>query len=238
MTWLRLAEQIERRLEISDIVHNGGVGDRPKTRWGDREQRRADILAAAREEVAARGYLGFAMRDVAAGAGISPGSLYSYFATKEDIFAALFAERLDRLQAEVSLICARADDLHALLVDVGRAYLPVYGEYGEHFDIWALTQNVASDSAKGLAEPAARILASVAAALDRLGALDAFEEQDAKYVMPFLWITMTGMASHFTGSRHLLHPYSVDDLSEFAADMLTTALRAGRVRPETKGQSR
>jgi AcrR family transcriptional regulator len=205
------------------------VGARPKTRWGDREQRRADILAAARDEVAGRGYLGFAMRDVAAGAGVSPGALYSYFATKEDIFAALFAERLDELQAEVALICARTDGLHELLVDVGRAYLPVYGAYGEHFDIWALTQDVGSESAQGLAEPAARILASVGAALERLGALDAFDERDREYVMPFLWMTLTGMASHFTGSRHLLHPYSADDLFEFAADLITAALRQGRV---------
>jgi AcrR family transcriptional regulator len=206
------------------------VGERPKTRWGDREQRRADILAAARAEVAERGYLGFAMRDVAAGAGISAGSLYSYFATKEDIFAALFAERLDELQADVSLICARADDLHELLVEVGRAYLPVYGDYGEHFDLWALTQQVGSDSATVLAEPAAQILSTVAAALDRLGALEAFDEDDRAYVMPFLWMTLTGMANHFTGSRHLLHPYSFDDMSEFAADLMTAALRAGRVR--------
>jgi AcrR family transcriptional regulator len=209
------------------------VGERPKTRWGDREQRRADILAAARSEVVGRGYLGFAMRDVATGAGISPGSLYSYFATKEDIFAALFAERLDELHAEVALVCARADDLRRLLVEVSRAYLPVYGDYGEHFDIWALTQQLGADElpavARDLAEPAARILASVGAALRRLGALDAFDEQDRDYVMPFLWMTLTGMAAHFTGSRHLLHPYSVDDLSEFAADMLTAALRQGRV---------
>ena len=143
------------------------MGERPKTRWGDREQRRADILSAAREEVAARGYLGFAMRDVAAGAGISPGSLYSYFATKEDIFAALFAERLDALQAEVALICAGADDLRQLLVDVSRAYLPVYAEYGEHFDLWALTQTTV---AQELAQPAARTLEAVGAALERLGA--------------------------------------------------------------------
>jgi AcrR family transcriptional regulator len=159
---------------------------------------------------------------------VSPGALYSYFATKEDIFATLFAERLEVLNADVAVICARAGDLHELLVEVSSAYLPVYGEYGEHFDLWALTQKL--DTARILAEPASQILASVGGALRRLGALDAFDETDREYVMPFLWMTLTGMAAHFTGSRHLLHPYSVDDLSEFAADMLTAALRQGRVR--------
>jgi AcrR family transcriptional regulator len=202
------------------------VGARPKTRWGDREQRRADILAAAREEVVARGYLSFAMRDIAARAGISAGSLYSYFATKEDIFAALFAERLADLEAEVALICARSNDLRELLVDVSRAYLPVYAEYGAQFDLWALTE---SGGAQSLAAPAARILGAVGAALERLGALAAFDDDDRALVMPFLWASLTGMANHFTGSRHLLHPYPFDDLAAFAADMLTAALRRGRV---------
>ena len=48
--------------------------------------------------------------------------------------------------------------------------------------------------------------------------------------MPFLWMTLTGMANHFTGSRHLLHPYTVDEMAEFSADLMTAALRAGRVR--------
>ena len=207
---------------------------RGKTRWGDREQRRKDILEAARAEVAKQGYLGFSMRDVAKGAGVSPGALYSYFATKEDIFAALYAERLGRLHAEVALICAQADDLHDMFVAVSKAYLPVYAEYGEHFDLWALTQGAQNmeqlpDQALALVETAGQTLAAIGAALRRLGALDAFEEQDQGYVMPFLWITLTGLAGHFTGSRHLMHPYSFDELAEFTAEVLVRALRSGRV---------
>ena len=47
------------------------VEGRSKTRWGDREQRRKDILAAARAEVGKQGYLGFTMRDVAKGATVT-----------------------------------------------------------------------------------------------------------------------------------------------------------------------
>ncbi|MET0762964.1 MAG: TetR/AcrR family transcriptional regulator [Thermoleophilaceae bacterium] len=210
------------------------VGGRGKTRWGDREQRRKDILAAARAELEQHGYVGFRMRDLAKGAGVSPGALYSYFATKEDIFAALYAERLGKLQAEVAVMCAEADDLHDLLVALGKAYLPVYAEYGEHFDLWALTQSAQDgeqipERALPLVETAGQTLAAVGAAVRRLGALDAFEEADQGYVMPFLWITVTGLAGHFTGSRHLMHPYTFDELAGFAADVMVAALRSGRV---------
>src|SRR5262249_35355569 len=53
------------------------------TKWGDREQRRADILDAARAHIASAGYLSLNMRDLAANAGVSPGTLYSSFPTKE-----------------------------------------------------------------------------------------------------------------------------------------------------------
>ncbi|HTD50691.1 MAG TPA: helix-turn-helix domain-containing protein, partial [Acidimicrobiia bacterium] len=54
-----------------------------KTKWGDRERRRADILGAARDRIATAGYLASSMRDIAADAGVSPATLYAYFATKE-----------------------------------------------------------------------------------------------------------------------------------------------------------
>src|SRR5689334_22984946 len=66
----------------------------PKTKWGDRVQRRADILDAARACIAGPGYLALNMRDLAAAAGVSPATLYSYFANKEELFATLYAEAI------------------------------------------------------------------------------------------------------------------------------------------------
>ena len=71
-------------------VDNG----KPPTRWGDREQRRIDILDAARALVEGPGYVSLSMRTLAADAGISPATLYSYFATKEELFATLYVEAI------------------------------------------------------------------------------------------------------------------------------------------------
>jgi TetR/AcrR family fatty acid metabolism transcriptional regulator len=58
------------------------------------EQRRSDILAAAEREFDSRGYAATTMEQVAVGAGISKGSIYNYFPSKQDLFTHVFAERL------------------------------------------------------------------------------------------------------------------------------------------------
>ena len=76
-----------------------------KTRWGDREGRRRDILDAAREQMAEGGYLALNMRDLARRASVSPGTLYQYFSTKEEIFATLYAEAIEAHNAQLAPIC-------------------------------------------------------------------------------------------------------------------------------------
>ena len=54
-----------------------------------KDQRRADVLAAALDEFFERGYAAARMHDIADRAGLSKGTLYLYFASKEELFRAL-----------------------------------------------------------------------------------------------------------------------------------------------------
>lgn len=64
-----------------------------------REQTRARLLDAAATVFASRGYDGASLDDVAAAAGLTKGAVYSGFASKDELFYALVAERLQqRLQ--------------------------------------------------------------------------------------------------------------------------------------------
>lgn len=59
-------------------------------RWQRRKQARpAELLAAALEMFVERGYAGTRLDDVAARAGVSKGTLYLYYANKEDLFKAV-----------------------------------------------------------------------------------------------------------------------------------------------------
>lgn len=71
---------------------------RAGTAWGDAAGRRRDILASAEQLLSESGYTSLTMRAVAAGAGISPGTVYQYFSGKEDVFVALTGRRLERLR--------------------------------------------------------------------------------------------------------------------------------------------
>src|SRR6195256_6727565 len=77
----------------------------PRVTTAFKEDRRAEILEAARRCVARSGFHQTSMQDICAAAGMSPGNLYRYFPSKEAIIAGI-AER-DR--AEVGQQFARAD---------------------------------------------------------------------------------------------------------------------------------
>lgn len=59
-----------------------------------KEDRRQAILGAAHDFLAAEGYDGVTMNGLAKRAGLAKGTLYLYFKTKEEVFLALYLERL------------------------------------------------------------------------------------------------------------------------------------------------
>ena len=64
-------------------------------RWQRRKDARpAEVLTAALEIFAERGFAGARLDDIAARAGVSKGTLYLYYANKEDLFKAVVRENL------------------------------------------------------------------------------------------------------------------------------------------------
>lgn len=65
----------------------------PTPKWRRRKDKRpGDIIAAALDTFAERGFAGARMEEIARRAGVSKGTLYLYFATKEDMFRAVVRE--------------------------------------------------------------------------------------------------------------------------------------------------
>lgn len=63
--------------------------------------RRALVLAAARSAFLELGLEGASLREIAKRAGYTPGAIYSYFSSKEEVYGALLGESLERLNAFV-----------------------------------------------------------------------------------------------------------------------------------------
>jgi AcrR family transcriptional regulator len=81
---------------VNDHSYTYGVAERPsdgarpvqRPRRRDPEGHRAAILAAAQELFAARGYEHATVREIAARAGVTHGSVMRHFGTKEELFVA------------------------------------------------------------------------------------------------------------------------------------------------------
>jgi AcrR family transcriptional regulator len=90
--------------------------DRPLR--ADAQRNREKVLNAAREAFAASGY-GVPLDEIAALAGVGPGTVYRHFPSKEELFEAVITARLRDLVEDAR---SRADD-----ADPGRAFFGFLG---------------------------------------------------------------------------------------------------------------
>lgn len=218
------------------MVESNGVriADRKPTRWGDREQRRRDILDAARARIAEHGYLSLNMRDLAAGAGVSPATLYSYFATKEELFATLYAEAIRAHTVAYRPVAAAGLGLAELLGHLIRAHVELYRTYGRHFTLWSALRRDPGPGDEGR-RVAPELVAELRAATVEQNRLQMTSIRDAatrdgrrlrddRRVASYLWSTLNGLADHLTSERRKLDPYPPDELVEFTAERLAEAI--------------
>lgn len=83
---------------------------------------REEILVAARELLLEVGPEALSLRQVARRADFSPAALYTYFTSRDDIVAALFAESFGRLDAYLRRVPADLP-LQERVVELGMAYM-------------------------------------------------------------------------------------------------------------------
>jgi len=87
------------------------------------EEKRKCILEAAKAVFLERGFLGASMAEVSARAGGSKQTLYSYFASKDDLFVATMLEKGTKIIDPVFATFETEDELRPALNRFGRAFL-------------------------------------------------------------------------------------------------------------------
>ena len=97
------------------------------------DARRALVLEAARASGLELGLEGASLREIARRAGYTPGAIYSYFASKEEVYAALLGESLERLNAAVRSAAAHAPD--DALREGARAFFLFYRDHPRDLDL-------------------------------------------------------------------------------------------------------
>lgn len=99
------------------------------------EARRALVLEAARAVFSEVGIEGASIREIARRAGYTPGALYSYFDSKEAIYAALLQESLERLHAAVASARASRDRPAKTLSAKALAWFNFYARHPRDLDL-------------------------------------------------------------------------------------------------------
>lgn len=94
-----------------------GSGASPSGRDKSRQ-----ILKGAREVFLAQGFDGASMGEIARAAGVSKGTLYVYFPSKEELFAALVREQSEQT-AERCFVLDPRDDVKTALVALSHRYI-------------------------------------------------------------------------------------------------------------------
>lgn len=188
-----------------------------RTKWGDRAARRGDIVRAGRSLLQENGLAALQMRDVAGRAGVGLGTVYTYYPTKEALYAALYAERLDRMLSDLAPTLSSTADLEELFVAVATKYRDVYAEFGKDLDILSVIgprSPVDRETSDQLAASASRMLSEVREILEGAGV------GDVELALAVLWSTVTGLADHFTSARHELLHNTWDETVHYAARAL------------------
>jgi len=130
----------------SNINASHAVRSRGARQRAVADVKRAHVLAAARTAFFELGLDGASMREIARRAGYTPGAIYSYFASKEEIYGALLGESLERLNASVvralppagavqGARTAATADASALLVAAATAFFDFYRENPRDLDL-------------------------------------------------------------------------------------------------------
>jgi len=98
--------------------------------------RRSLVLDAARAVFFEHGLEGTSIREIAQRAGYTPGAIYSYFASKEEVYAALLGESLERLNGKVQAARAQSNgEAAALGRATAAAFFDFYRENPRELDL-------------------------------------------------------------------------------------------------------
>ena len=101
----------------------------------EREARRLEILEAARKVFGARGYEGATLDDVAREAEFAKGTLYSYFDSKAELFAAVIEHEFDELLAKARGALTKEKDVAAAARILVRIFLEFFESRSDFYRV-------------------------------------------------------------------------------------------------------
>jgi AcrR family transcriptional regulator len=205
-----------------------------RRREREREQRRHNILAAARSIAVSEGWQAVTIRKVADRIEYSSPTIYEHFASKEAILLDLMRQGFAALLAAVHLARTSTSDPEAALVAMARAYWAFAWQQPELYQVMhglggvPFCGNVAE--AKGGLPEADQVFNEVLLALAAFADATHADVGDPEEAVEIIWATLHGfialtMSDHLDGGRE-----RGAQLAERAMRTLLAAWRSGGAR--------
>ncbi len=164
----------------------------------EREERRRQILVAARALLSTKGLGGTSIQQIAKHAELGVGTIYFYYRSKEELFAALQQEGLELLRTKVLEAGGRGEDPVDSLKKIAMAYLGFSEENKNYFDIinyFLSTPDVifTPELKTQVDQQGNRILQGVEETIEQGTADGVFRTVNARRTSIMLWATMHGL---------------------------------------------
>jgi len=197
----------------------------------EREERRRQILVAARTLLSKKGLGGTSIQQIAKRAELGVGTIYFYYPSKEELFAALQQEGLELLGNRVRSAGGQGTDPADSLKRIALAYLRFSEENKDYFDIInyfiASPEEIFAPDLKGRVDQQGNlILQGVEETIQQGIAAGAFRRVNARQVSLMLWAAMHGLIQFRKMQNTLLQGESHETVYRDAVDHLIQSLVA------------
>jgi len=197
----------------------------------EREGRRQQILDAARKILLEKGLNGASMTQIAQLAELGVATIYFYYRSKEELFAALQQEGLELLYGRIERAAGRGRNNAEKVRRAALAYLRFSEENRDYFDILnyflSSPEEVFTPELKRLVDQRAEKILTLVEGMVADGVRQGeFGSVDARGFSLLLWGTLHGLIQFKKMRRTLLKGTSHAKVCRFAVDHLVGSLLA------------
>ena len=192
----------------------------------DAAERRAQIIAAALACFSRKGYTNTTMDDIVAESGLSKGSLYWYFDSKDDLFTAAIASFFEDFGqttlAELSQYETASEKLHAGARDMTDFCRKAQGLFGLFIEFWSQSSQ-REEASQFWTDMLIQYQGAIADVIEEGGHDGEFRPVDAKSLVWAIMAAYDGLAAYAL----MIPDLDLDRISEVFVDTLVSGLMAG-----------
>ncbi len=175
----------------------------------EREQRRADILVAARRVFADKGFAQATIEQIADGCELSPGAIYLYFRSKEELYVSLLFQAMELFEERFTKIRSSRRRPDRKVRAVWNFFYEFYTEYPELYRVFLflhsdrLRELLSDEVVSQVNRQSVRNFSVGAEIIREAIASGAYRDSDPIAVVDTLWSLFLGLVHQYETRRNL-----------------------------------